>query len=1133
MNDDRPSSSSFPLGKWLIVLGLLLVANSAYVAAFSSPNIFYVSNDLAHPFLGLLVGILLVAFVVRHRRYFATRTAALALTLLAGAAVFGVYLAIAGMTRPHSEELYLHVGCAIGGLFFLLLHFTLRVAQAWNREREAEAQTGRGAEVASQPGTGTAGATAAAEQGAAPAVPTAAVATGAEAGAASVAPVSGTAPAFVRPGGGNPEFEIRAFKSRARLASKSASESDSAVKAEAASAGGRPSDFELEISKAEAKLAKGPPELEAGNWQLQARAWRWCAGVMFGALVFYLAAAGWQHYFPNSEYIIRNPSIPPLSMDEEGGGASSLMFPSSARTSDGRPILSTFFMNSESCRRCHPDIYDQWESSMHHFASFNNQWYRKAVEYMQDTIGIKPSLWCGGCHDHALSIAGKMQRFPIREIEHTPAGQNGLGCMSCHAIVHVDSTMGQGGITFEYPKLAELAESKNPFLRFLHDYDVRLDPKPHRFAFLKPFHRARAQVPEFCSACHKVHLDFPVNHYRWLRGFDDYDNWQASGVSGLGARSFYYPPKPQMCVDCHMPLVPSKDFGNINGMVHSHRFAAANTAVPTSYGDETQVADVEKFLKGALSVDIFALAEEPAEGAAIMRRTTAGEGPQLNSSFAVGEESSQGLSAAVATSAAPAKLMAPLGRAPAELHPGQTARVEVVVRTRKLGHFFPGGTVDAFDCWVELQAKDSSGNVIFWSGEAADNGKGPVDPGAHFYKSLQIDEHGNVINKRNAWSTRATVYARLIPPGAADTVHFRLTVPRHVGDHITLTAKLNYRKFSWWNTQWAFAGVRDPANPNPDVTRSYDDGKWLFTGSTADDSERIKGIPDVPIVVIAQDTKTVPVIASAKRQSEFEESIALDGHDWERWNDYGIGLLLQGDLKGAERAFETVTRIRPDYADGWVNVARARIQEGNTVAAKPLLAQALRLNPDLASAHYFSGLTLKADGDYSAAYQQFALAAARYPRDRVNRNQMGRMLFLQRKYNQAVAEYNHTLSIDPEDLEAHYNLMLCYRGLNEDALASREEKLYMRFKANEAAQAITGPFKLAHPDDNNEAQPIHEHVSEALERPKGRAQYAERRELRPGVHVSTAATKSLGSPAGRHEPRVSEAAWVAAGPASK
>jgi tetratricopeptide (TPR) repeat protein len=306
-------------------------------------------------------------------------------------------------------------------------------------------------------------------------------------------------------------------------------------------------------------------------------------------------------------------------------------------------------------------------------------------------------------------------------------------------------------------------------------------------------------------------------------------------------------------------------------------------------------------------------------------------------------------------------------------------------------------------------------------------------------------------------------------------------VPEDAGDHITLTAKLNYRKFMWWQTQWAFAGVHDPAQPHPAVSKNYDDTKWVFTGSTADVSARFKRIPDVPIVVIAEDRKTIPVTASATGSPAFEQSVVSSGADWERWNDYGIGLLLQGDLKGAERAFEIVTEVRPEYADGWVNVARARIQEGNTDAAKPVLARAIKLDPTLGSAHYFRGLALKADGDYAGAYREFALAARRYPDDRVNRNQMGRMLFLERRYREAVSEFQRALSVDPEDLEAHYNLMLCYRGLGNEAVAARETQLYLRFKANEAAQAITGPYKLAHPEDNNEAQPIHEHVSVALE----------------------------------------------------
>ena len=100
------------------------------------------------------------------------------------------------------------------------------------------------------------------------------------------------------------------------------------------------------------------------------------------------------------------------------------------------------------------------------------------------------------------------------------------------------------------------------------------------------------------------------------------------------------------------------------------------------------------------------------------------------------------------------------------------------MRTRKIGHFFPGGTVDAFDVWLELQAKDADGRIIFWSGSVEDDGKGPVEPGAHFYRSYQLDGEGNPINKRNAWQARSVLYVRLIPPGAADVAHFRVQFRR-------------------------------------------------------------------------------------------------------------------------------------------------------------------------------------------------------------------------------------------------------------------------------------------------------------------------------------------------------------------
>ena len=771
-----------------------------------------------------------------------------------------------------------------------------------------------------------------------------------------------------------------------------------------------------------------------------------------------------------ARYRIVNPTTAPLSMDQEGAGPAGPFFPSSANTNLGRTIPANFFMTSATCGRCHKDIYEQWNASVHHFSSFNNQWYRKSIEYMQDVIGTRPSKWCAGCHDHAVFFNGRFDR-PIKEQIETPEAQAGLACTSCHSIVHVKSSMGQGDFTVEYPPLHDLAVSDNPVLQKTHDALLYLAPGPHRTTFLKPFHRE--QTAEFCSTCHKVHLDVPVNGYRWFRGFNDYDNWQGSGVSGQGARSFYYPPAPQKCADCHMPLVASTDPAAKNGKVRSHRFPGANTALPFVNHDQVQLKTVQDFLRdGQISVDVFGIARtaETAAPDAVGPRPSAE--PRLSSTFAVGEESAQ-FGAPAASLAPPAEVLGPLNRIPVSVRRGESVRVEVVVRTRKVGHFFPGGTVDAFDVWVELEAVDDKGRVLLHSGAVADGGTGPVDPGAHFYRSQQLDAHGNVINKRNAWMTRSVAYVRLVPPGAADTVHFRLQVPEDAGSRIVLRAKVNYRKFSWWNTQWAYGGVRDAAQPNPDVTAAYDDGRWVFTGDTSKVSGPVKSIPDLPITVMAQAEASVAVVP--KNAPLPEVAPLLDASVRERWNDYGIGLLLQGDLKAAEAAFLKVTAMDPGYADGPVNVARARIQEGNVTDAIPMLERALGINSGLASAHYFLGTALKTLGRYDEGLQHLRLASDKYPRDRVVLNQIGRIQFLQRRFAEAIDTFHRVLLIDPEDLQAHYNLMLCYQGVGDATRAAREQALYTRFKADESAQAITGPYRLKSPDDNNERQQIHEH----------------------------------------------------------
>ena len=763
-------------------------------------------------------------------------------------------------------------------------------------------------------------------------------------------------------------------------------------------------------------------------------------GVLIVVILFPIGAKLTQHYLPNETYLVENPVLPPTSMYEEGGGTTGHFFPASVETETGALIPTDFFLTSETCatKGCHPDIYRQWNESAHHFSSFNNQWYRKSIIYMQDVNGIQSSKWCGGCHDPAILLNGVMDR-PIRENLHTPAAQAGLACTACHSIEKVKDTMGNSGYVIKYPPLHDIAASDNPIIRNLHNYLIRLDPEPHKKSFLKPFHRQN--TAEFCSTCHKVHLDEPVNNFRWIRGFDDYDQWQKSGVSHQGALSFYYPEKAKKCVDCHMPLVDSADAGNINGKVHNHRFPAANTALPFVNQHPEQLKAVMEFLQNeAVTLDFFAdSAPIPIDGIEVRR--------------------------------------------------GESTRVDVVVRTRGVGHRFPAGTIDAFDIWLEVKATDENGKIVFWNGRiTAPNGNGPVDPGAHFYRGYMLDAHGNLINKRNAWAARTVLYSNTIPPGAADTVRYRLEIPPDVGKMLTLEAKLNYRKFNWWHTQWAYAGVRDPEDTDFQVDKGYDNGRWVWTGDTSDVAGKIKAIPNLPITVMASGKANLKVVGTVRVPStEVVDLMAPQSQSEnarERWNDYGIGLLLQGDLKAAQNAFLKVTEIEPTYLDGWVNIARCRIQEGNMQGAEAMLEKAFEIqktlppkNPHRAKVHYFYALVQETYGNYDTTIEHLQHAAAQFPRDTRVRNKLGRMYFLKRNYETALTEFQKTLTVDPEDLDAHYNMMRCYRALKNPSLAAKSQKLYLRFKADESVDAITGIPRRADPDVNRERQRIHEHTN--------------------------------------------------------
>ena len=386
-------------------------------------------------------------------------------------------------------------------------------------------------------------------------------------------------------------------------------------------------------------------------------------------------------------------------------------------------------------------------------------------------------------------------------------------------------------------------------------------------------------------------------------------------------------------------------------------------------------------------------------------------------------------------------LIAPLRPHVPVLEPGENYLLETVVRTLTPGHVFTEGTADSNEVWLEVTLRNND-QIIGGSGQR--QADGTVDPWSHFINVYMLDREGNRIDRRNAEDVFTPLYNNQIPPGAADTVHFAFHVPGDLQGEISIEVKLNYRKF--------------------DTT--------YMRHIQAEEFER----NDLPITVIASDRIRLPINGDLHQGAEMDVTIPA----WQRWNDYGIGLLRKGgsgELRQAEQAFNRVEEL--GYADGPVNLARVYLREGRLEDASEALHRAAAFDPPAYPwlLAWFSGLVDKQNGELDAAIDNFRhvlntdfeLARQRefdFSQDYRVINELAQTLFEKAKTergaerlearNQLLREaeswFDKTLQMDPENTTAHYNLGLIQNMLGNDTLAAEHRRLHEYYRVDDNAR---------------------------------------------------------------------------------
>lgn len=395
--------------------------------------------------------------------------------------------------------------------------------------------------------------------------------------------------------------------------------------------------------------------------------------------------------------------------------------------------------------------------------------------------------------------------------------------------------------------------------------------------------------------------------------------------------------------------------------------------------------------------------------------------------------------------------IAPLRPTLPNLEAGKRYRLDAVVRTLKLGHHLTQGTADSNELWLEISVRAGT-RVIAQSGQLDANRE--VDPEAYFLNAWLLDRDGNRIDRRNAQDIFVALYDHQIPPGAASVVHYQLDVPPDATGTLTIDARLHYRKF----TSAFLKHVQGAA----------------YAGN------------DLPIITLARDSVTLP-IGNAHLPAQDRNVPA-----WQRWNDYGIGLLRnasggganKGELRQAAYAFSQVEAL--GRGDGALNLARVHFREGALDEASAALiraGQGAYPAPAWTRAWFSARIDRQLGNLDRAADTLSAIAETRFNEARERgfdfgidtrvRNLLGRTLFdLARRergdarkverdvlLERAEIQFKAALAVDPEDLGAHYNLAKLYAQRGEHELAAEHRDLHAQYKPDD--QAVERAVSLA------------------------------------------------------------------------
>ena len=381
------------------------------------------------------------------------------------------------------------------------------------------------------------------------------------------------------------------------------------------------------------------------------------------------------------------------------------------------------------------------------------------------------------------------------------------------------------------------------------------------------------------------------------------------------------------------------------------------------------------------------------------------------------------------------QLIGPLGSVPIHIEPNDVLDAYVVIQNKNIGHSLIPEVRDLYEAWLEFDVKDSQGKDIYHSGFLRPDGE--LDPRAHSFTNRPVDKNGTFVDNHQVQTIHSVAYDNTIQSGRSTLVRYRFRVPSDIKSSISITAKINYRHFR----------------------QSYINN---VLG---------KDHPAYPVVELASRTRTLRIGDNSPTPAE-----PNDNPEWMRWNNLGIGYLDQLQYAASVQAFAEVVRLRPDYADGYTNIALTDIEWEQFGPARKAIDKALLLSPNNARALYYRALLERRAGQSDAELADLEEVVQQYPQSRDARRELGITYFQRDDDENAMQQFEALEKIDPDDVAAHYNLAVLYRRMGMKKQAEQEQMLLLTEKVDPESLTSSLAFLRSHPDVSVESVPWHIHT---------------------------------------------------------